>query len=164
MNVSFKHCQRQKGPKGWVLLTMYPPRWDTNKLGTSWVLMKKYWKLKVNVEKSFCRAVAEHGKLLPSCQLSPTNGQQALHCQHQQKRQHQQVLDWYFQQPKSHHSSLPSITDLFSEPLISVGDDQIYLKLNVVISRNISLNLELWEVGLLGELAPRLRAVHFLTK
>ena len=64
--------------------------------------------------------------------------------------------------PKSHHSSLPSITDLFSEPLISVGDDHIYLKLNVVISRNISLNLELCEVGLLGELAPRLRAVHFL--
>ena len=35
-----------------------------------------------------------------------------------------------------------------------------HLKLNIVISRNISLDLELWEAGLLGKFAPRLCAVH----
>ena len=36
----------------------------------------------------------------------------------------------------------------------------MYLKLNIIISRNISLDLELWEVGLLRELSPGLGAVH----
>ena len=105
-------AEGKKDPKvecSWQSIRLDEYKQAKNKLSS----VKKYWKLKVNVEKSFCRAVAEHGKLLPSCQLSPTNGQQALHCQHQQKRQHQQVLDWHLQQPKSHHSSLQSITSLF---------------------------------------------------